>query len=66
MDFKNKKLCACCGKPTLEKDSLFEICEVCGWQDDAVQNDDPGYAGGANEMSLNEAREAYRKGKKVV
>ena len=38
----------------------------CGWQDDAVQNDNPDYKGGANQMSLNEAKEAYKKGEKVL
>lgn len=35
--------CKCCGKNTLSADSLFDICENCGWQDDAVQNDNPDY-----------------------
>ncbi|NLG37630.1 MAG: hypothetical protein GX549_06405 [Clostridiales bacterium] len=38
------------------------MCDVCGWQDDGVQNDDPDFAGGANHMSLNQAREAYKQG----
>ena len=58
--------CKCCGKNTLSVDSLFDICENCGWQDDAVQNDNPDYKGGANQMSLNEAKEAYKKGEKVL
>jgi anaerobic ribonucleoside-triphosphate reductase len=53
MNQKNKN-CNCCGFPTLPADSLFEICPICGWQDDSVQNDDPDYAGGANTQSLNE------------
>jgi hypothetical protein len=44
----------------------YDICEVCGWQDDNVQNNDPDYRGGANTMSLNEAKEAYRKGEKMA
>jgi len=31
------------------------------WQDDPVQLEQPGYAGGANTVSLNEARENFRK-----
>jgi hypothetical protein len=38
---------------------LFEICPLCDWQDDNVQNADPDYAGGANEMSLNEYRSLW-------
>jgi anaerobic ribonucleoside-triphosphate reductase len=52
MEQKTKK-CACCGFLTLPEDSLFEICPICGWQDDPVQNDDPDYSGGANSQSLN-------------
>jgi hypothetical protein len=50
------KSCACCGFRTLPAGSIFEICSLCGWQDDGVQNADPDYAGGANELSLNEYR----------
>jgi len=39
----------------------YEICPVCGWEDDPVQFRDPDRAGGANEMSLNEARAAWKK-----
>lgn len=61
----DNKQCVCCGQFTLEKDSIFEICSVCGWQDDAVQNDDPDYEGGANDMSLNQARKAFKEGKPI-
>lgn len=50
-------VCKCCGKEVVEK---FDICETCGWQNDPVQNDDPDYKGGANDMSLNEAKEVYK------
>jgi hypothetical protein len=35
---------------------MFEICPLCGWEDDDIQNDDPDYAGGANKLSLNDYR----------
>lgn len=54
--------CAVCGSPV----DLFDICEVCGWQDDTVQNNNPDFHGGANDMSLNEAREAYKQGKPIT
>lgn len=38
-----------------------DICPVCYWQSDPVQEDDPTYAGGANNLSLNQYREEYRK-----
>ena len=40
----------------------MDICDVCDWCDDAIQESNPKYEGGANKMSLNQAREAYKKG----
>ena len=50
--------CACCGYYTLDEGSIFDICPVCYWQDDAVQND--GFDGGANGVSLKEAQANYK------
>ena len=61
---KNKR-CACCGQESLPPVSIFENCPVCGWQDVEVLNDEPDFEGGANDMSLNQAKEAYRQGKPV-
>jgi hypothetical protein len=44
---------------TEELDRSYEICPVCFWEDDPVQNRDPEYAGGANHTSLNEARRNF-------
>jgi hypothetical protein len=53
--------CPCCGFRTLEEEERggFEICGVCGWEDDLVQYRDPGYRGGANHESLDEAHAAF-------
>jgi hypothetical protein len=56
MKKENKKRCECCGYNTLPFGSIYQICLVCGWQDDDVQNDDPDFGGGANELSLNDYR----------
>lgn len=53
------KTCQCCGFSTLPLGSVYEICALCGWQDDLVQNNDPSYAGGANELSLRDYRERW-------
>ena len=55
--------CPCCGYLTLSErpPGSDEICKVCFWQDDFVQFNDPTYRGGANDVSLAEARENYRK-----
>ncbi|WP_407643969.1 CPCC family cysteine-rich protein [Dongia deserti] len=37
----------------------YEICGVCNWEDDPVQSADLNYRGGANKMSLNEARQHW-------
>ena len=37
-----------------------DICNECGWEDDGVQRRDPDWKPGANRMSLNEARHAWR------
>ena len=54
--------CPCCGYLTLPEPppGTYEICEVCFWEDDAVQFDDPDYTGGANTVSLRQARDNYR------
>ena len=59
----NKKIkCPCCGKSLVDE---YDICEECLWENDFQQLKNPDLRGGANEMSLNEAREAYRNGKEV-
>jgi hypothetical protein len=52
----NKIPCPCCGKRAVEE---YEICSECGWEHDDVQVDDPDYRGGANRLSLNEAKANY-------
>ncbi|MDN4594546.1 CPCC family cysteine-rich protein [Polycladomyces subterraneus] len=55
--------CLCCGFLTYpeEPGDTYNICPVCYWEDDPVQNDDPTFSGGANSMSLLEARDNFRK-----
>ena len=58
---KKTGLCPVCGQYSFAEP--HDICPVCGWEDDKVQLRDPDFAGGANEMSLNAAREDYRRKK---
>ena len=37
----------------------YEICEVCFWEDDSVQFRNPEYEGGANKVSLKDARQNF-------
>ncbi|WP_420237422.1 ribonuclease HII [Telmatobacter bradus] len=55
--------CPCCGYLTLaaEPPGTQAICEVCQWEDDLHQFEDPGFEGGANAPSLTEARANYQK-----
>lgn len=57
-----KYLCPCCGQKTLEEVDFYNICPVCGWEDDPGQHEHPDDNIGANTMSLNEARVAYKEG----
>lgn len=52
--------CPCCGSQTISEAGAYEICDVCGWEDDPVQCADPAYAGGANAESLSVARERWK------
>ena len=40
----------------------FEVCPVCDWQNDRVQIMHPDMEGGANNMSLNQAKQAWKNG----
>jgi nitroreductase len=51
--------CPCCGEYTLSLRHEYEICTNCGWEDDPVQFKDKTFRGGANKMSLEEAKETY-------
>lgn len=54
--------CPCCGYLTLGEPptGTYEICDVCFWEDDGVQFRDLDYEGGANKVSLNQARANVR------
>ena len=56
---KDCRPCACCGCLTVRE--KHDICPVCGWEDDRVQNADPSFAGGANGVNLETARKNYKK-----
>jgi hypothetical protein len=56
-----RRACPCCGHRTLDDLSpgSYEICPVCFWEDDLIQFEDPAFRGGANRVSLTEARRNY-------
>ena len=57
--------CACCGKQLKLKVYCHEVCRNCGWKDDKKQAADPELRGESNEMSLNEAKRAFKNGEKI-
>lgn len=54
-----KYVCKCCGCAALDSGDEYDICPVCFWEKDKTQESDPEYKGGANAVSLNEARKNY-------
>ena len=54
--------CPVCGKYTFKNGpGSYEICPICGWEDDKAQYKDPTLKGGANKLSLKEYKEQYEK-----
>jgi len=52
-----------CGKTELTEDG--DVCPVCGWFHDRVQEKYPDEEDCENAMSLNQARAAYAKGEPI-
>jgi len=57
-----KYKCPCCGFYTLIEAPIntFEDCPVCFWEIDGLQQTDADYKGGANHVSLNQAKENFK------
>lgn len=55
--------CPVCNKEIC--DLPYEICTNCGWENNDWQSEEPDLGGWANVMPLNEARKAWKEGKKV-
>ena len=59
---QKKYKCPCCENYTLDNEpGTFDICNICYWEDDNVQRINPNYDGGANDISLNQARKNYKR-----
>lgn len=60
---ENLFTCPCCGYKTLSEQppGTFEICQICWWEDDNIQFDDPDYIGGANGDSLRMCQRKFYK-----
>ena len=58
-DMDEKRKCKCCGKYTLDKNSIYEMCSNCGWKSNPFQEENPNFDGGANKLSLNQYKKEY-------
>lgn len=56
--------CKVCGQCEIE--FPHDICPVCGWEDDVIQNDKPDCVGGANQMSLNQYKKFWEENKEEI
>jgi hypothetical protein len=63
MRFGECFLCPCCHLPTLRERAAFEICSICGWEDDGQddQNADLILGGPNSNYSLTESRTNFTK-----
>ena len=52
--------CPVCGEYEFKDVDSYEICPICGWQDDGYFG-----GGGANDMSLEEAKEEFKNSRKL-
>lgn len=54
--------CPCCKYLTRieEEYGTYDICPVCWWEDDEIQQASPDLEGGANEVSLNTAIKNFK------
>lgn len=49
-----------CGEYEFNKEDDYDICPVCNWENERCQYEHPDEDGGANEMSLNQAKETRK------
>ena len=56
--------CPVCGKTDLYEDG--DVCDICGWFHDIVQEAYPDEEECENRMSLNQARKAFAEGRQIV
>lgn len=58
MNYKDT-ICPVCEEYSFEFPDDYDICPICGWENDGVQREDKDYWGGANDLSVNEAKIVY-------
>ena len=53
-------VCPCCANYLFTENGDYEICRICKWENDKVQNNDPKFEGGANKENLVDYRIRFR------
>lgn len=56
----NRVNCPCCGFPTFERKGYDEICMLCDWQDDSIDDAKKVWGGPNGDYSLEEARNNFQ------
>ena len=56
--------CKMCGQ--YEVQHGHDICNICGWQDDGVQNADRDFWGGANKLNYNQYKIIWQNNKEQI
>ena len=52
--------CPVCGQYEFAQQDDYDVCEVCSWENDGLQEKQPDYEGGANNISLNIAKKIWK------
>jgi hypothetical protein len=61
-----KNSCPVCGYLTLNERSGYDICSICFWEDDGIDDFEENEKSGPNHMTLKEGREIFQEAKRKM
>jgi len=61
-----KNSCPVCGYLTLDERDSFDICAICFWEDDGIDDFEENNDSGPNHMTLKEGREVFHEAKRKL
>lgn len=61
MSLERRFQCPCCDHFTLAERRSFEVCPICGWEDDGQDLDELDRVSGPNHITLREARSNFER-----